>query len=851
MALDQATQQFVQQLAAQQMAIPFSQLQPEQVRKGNDSRAAHFMTGPDIHDVKDFTLPVSHNGTMRMRILTPLPHPTAIVLYYHGGGWMAGSLESYDAMARNLAADANATVVLAEYRKAPEHQFPIPVEDSWTAYQWVTENRTALAAPKSPLFVAGDSAGGNLATIIARKARDAAAVQPDGQILIYPVTDHVFTRGSYLEAENQTLLTAEAMQYFWDHYLPDEAQRKHPDASPLYTQDLSGLAPALVITAEHDVLRDEGEDYAAQLSQAGVPVTQHRWPGQMHGFIQMAGLLPASQEATRYIATYIKNIAESKVSSKMRLPKEVDALIVGAGFSGLYMLYRLRKLGLNTVAVEQGDGVGGTWYWNRYPGARCDVESPFYSYSFDEDLQQEWQWTERYATQPELLAYINHVADRFDLRKNVYLETKVVSAIFDETDERWTVTSTGPDGGSVIRAKYCIMATGCLSSARMPDIPGLDSFQGRLLHTGEWPHEEVDFSGQTVGVIGTGSSGVQAIPLIAEQAEELKVFQRTPNFSVPAHNGPIDQEWFDKIKANYPELRERSRHTTMGIPHDRRQQAAIDVSPEERRRVFEDHWPKGGFRVSSCFNDLMRNKESNDALSDFVRDKISEIVDDPETAAKLKPYGYPNTGKRICVDTNYYATFNRDNVELVDVKSDPIQEITPTGVRTGNRHVELDALVVATGFDAMTGSMLRMDIHGRDGISLRDHWDAGARTYLGLAISGFPNLFTIAGPGSPSVLSNMLTSIEQHVDWVTDHLSYMQDNGLEVSEAKESSEDHWVEHVRELADKTLFPTANSWYLGANVPGKPRVFMPYVGGVGNYRAHCEEVAAQDYAGFALK
>ncbi|RBM01962.1 cyclohexanone monooxygenase [Glutamicibacter soli] len=535
----------------------------------------------------------------------------------------------------------------------------------------------------------------------------------------------------------------------------------------------------------------------------------------------------------------------------MRMPHEVDALVVGAGFSGLYSMHKLRGLGLSTVILEKGDGVGGTWYWNRYPGARCDVESPYYSYSFDEDLQQDWEWTERYPAQPELLKYINHVADRFDLRKDIFFETTVVSAVFDESTERWTVTSIGPDGGSVISAKYCIMATGCLSSARMPDIPGINSFTGRLLHTGMWPHEEVDFTGQRVGVIGTGSSGIQAIPMIAKQAKNLQVFQRTANFSVPAFNGPIDQEWFAKIKANYPELRERSRHTAMGIPYQRRNQAAVDISEDERRAVFEEHWPKGGFRISSCFNDLMRNKESNDSLSDFVRAKIEQTVTDPKTAELLKPYGYPITGKRICVDTDYYATFNRENVQLIDVKSDPIVEITPTGVRTESNFYELDALVVATGFDAMTGAMLRMDIRGRDGASLREHWDAGARTYLGVAIAGFPNLFTIAGPGSPSVLSNMLTSIEQHVEWITDHLAYLQAKGYETSEATTASEAGWVEHVRELADQTLFPTANSWYLGANVPGKPRVFMPYVGGVGTYRAHCEGVAAREYEGFALK
>ncbi|PQZ94757.1 cyclohexanone monooxygenase [Arthrobacter sp. MYb227] len=535
----------------------------------------------------------------------------------------------------------------------------------------------------------------------------------------------------------------------------------------------------------------------------------------------------------------------------MALPNDVDVLVVGAGFSGLYMLHKLRGLGLSAVALEKGDGVGGTWYWNRYPGARCDVESPYYSYSFDADLEQEWEWTERYPAQPELLKYINHVADRFELRKDIFLETTAVSAVFDESENLWTVTSIGPEGGHVTRARYCIMATGCLSSARMPNIPGLESFQGQLLHTGMWPHEEIDFTGQRVGVIGTGSSGIQAIPVIAEQAQNLQVFQRTPNFSVPAFNGPIDQQWYREIKENYPELRERSRHTTMGIPFQRRDQAAIDISEEEREQVFEEHWPKGGFRISSCFNDLMRNQESNDSLASFVRNKIDQMVHDPKIAQLLKPYDHPVTGKRICVDTNYYATYNRDNVELIDVKSDPIQEITAHGIQTEDHFFELDTIVVATGFDAMTGAMLHMDIRGRGGASLREHWEAGARTYLGLAVAGFPNMFTIAGPGSPSVLSNMLTSIEQHVEWISDHLVHLREGGYTSSEAATVAEDEWVDHVRELSEKTLFPSANSWYLGANVPGKPRVFMPYIGGVGRYRAHCTDIASRDYEGFVLK
>ncbi len=529
-------------------------------------------------------------------------------------------------------------------------------------------------------------------------------------------------------------------------------------------------------------------------------------------------------------------------------PSEFDAVIVGAGFAGLYMLHRLRGLGLSARVIEAADGVGGTWYWNRYPGARCDIESMEYQYGFDDELPREWKWTERYATQPEILRYINHVADKLDLRRDVQFETRVTQATFDETTNRWAITT---DRGDRLSAQYCIMATGCLSAARVPDFKGLESFKGTWYHTGHWPHEGVDFTGQRVGVIGTGSSAIQSIPHIAAQAAQLTVFQRTANFSVPAHNGPINPERERAMKEKYTDYRQQARETGAGIIARRASdKSALEVTREERLREYESCWEQGGFALGGAFMDLAINKEANETAAEFVRSKIREIVKDPATAELLCPRDYPFATKRLCVDTDYFDTYNRDNVTLVDVKSSPIQEITPTGLRTQDADYEFDSIVFATGFDAMTGALLSIDIRGRGGLTLRDKWEAGPRTYLGIQTAGFPNFFTITGPGSPSVLSNMIVSIEQHVEWVADCIAYLRDHGLETIEASRAAEDEWVDHVNQVANFTLYPQANSWYIGANVPGKPRVFMPYIGGVNVYIQKCDDVAAKGYVGFTL-
>ena len=543
----------------------------------------------------------------------------------------------------------------------------------------------------------------------------------------------------------------------------------------------------------------------------------------------------------------MSSLNQTDPPSRRALQDELDVLVVGAGFAGLYLLHRLRELGLSAHAFELGSGVGGTWYWNRYPGARCDVESMQYSYSFDTTLEQEWRWSERFSTQPEILRYANHVADRFDLRRDITFNTRVTSAYFNAATNRWRVTT---DKGDVISAKFCVMATGCLSATRRPDFKGLSSYQGKTYHTGEWPHEPVDFSGQRVGIIGTGSSAIQAIPVIAEQAKHLTVFQRTPNYSIPSRNGPMTSEYENSWKKDYPALRARARASLNGIVAERHDTSAIALPSEERTRVYEERWASGGTTFVAAFNDLFTNQASNDTAAEFVREKIRAIVNDPIRAELLAAKDYPIGTKRICVDTHYFETFNRDNVELVDVKDAPIEGITARGLITHGRHFEFDSLVFATGFDAMTGTLLKIDITGREQTTLQAKWMAGPRTYLGLMVEKFPNLFLITGPGSPSVLSNMMVSIEQHVDWVVDTLAHLQGRNLEMIEPTREAEDEWIRHVNDVAYKTLYPKAASWYMGANIPGKPRLFMPYIGGVGTYRKKCDEVVANNYAGFSF-
>jgi len=541
-----------------------------------------------------------------------------------------------------------------------------------------------------------------------------------------------------------------------------------------------------------------------------------------------------------------------------------DALVIGAGFAGLYMLHRLRGLGLSVRVLDAASGVGGTWYWNRYPGARCDVESVQYSYQFDADLEQEWEWTEHYATQPEILRYANHVADRFDLRRDIDFETRVTAARFDETRGCWLLET---NTGRRYAAPICVMATGCLSAPNTPAFEGIDSYRGAIYHTGTWPHELVDFTGQRVGIIGTGSSAIQAIPLIAAQAEHLTVFQRTPHYSVPARNRPLKHAPYDattngavpegydpevtveEIKAHYAEFRARAKRISSGLNYAFNTGSALEASAEERRREYEARWQRGGVPFLGAYGDLLFDQQANDTAADFVRDKIRQIVDDPAIAETLCPTGIIGC-KRLVVDTDYFATYNRDNVTLVDISDAPIERLTPEGVRTGGEDHAFDAIVFATGFDAMTGALKRIDIRGPDGVALKDRWAEGPKSYLGMMIAGFPNLFTITGPGSPSVLTNMIPSIEQHVDWITDCISHMRAQGLGRIEPTVEAQEAWVAHVGDVADMNLRSQCSSWYVGANVPDKPRIFMPYIGGFPAYVEKCDAIAAGGYRGFVL-
>jgi cation diffusion facilitator CzcD-associated flavoprotein CzcO len=533
------------------------------------------------------------------------------------------------------------------------------------------------------------------------------------------------------------------------------------------------------------------------------------------------------------------------VNNAGQLP--LDAIVVGAGFAGLYALHKLRSQGLSVRVLEAAPELGGTWYYNRYPGARCDVESVDYCYSFSDELQEEWNWTEKYATQAEILSYLNWVADKLRLRRDIALNTRVVSAVLDETTLRWTVTT---DAGQVLSARFCLMATGPLSAALTPNFNGLDTFAGEINHTAQWPHDPVDFSGKRVAVIGTGSSGIQSIPLIAEQATHLYVFQRTPNYSVPAGNKPLSPEELDDIKAGYAERRRLSWRSGGGSPHITAAKPTMEFTPEERRAAFEKRWQLGGVLFSKTFPDQMIDLEANEEARKFYEEKVRAVIDDPAVADMLLPNDHPIGAKRICTDSDYFQAFNRPNVSLVSVRATPIESVDTTGINTTEAHYDVDMIVLATGFDAMTGALGKIGIVGRNGTALRDDWAHGPRTYLGLGVDGFPNLFLISGPGAPAVLANMVLHAEAQVNWIAGAITYLDNHGYAAIEASVDSVDGWVAECARRAETTLFTKANSWYMGANVPGKPRGFMLFVGGFATYNDICAEVADAGYHGFDL-
>ena len=539
--------------------------------------------------------------------------------------------------------------------------------------------------------------------------------------------------------------------------------------------------------------------------------------------------------------------------------EKVDVLVVGAGFAGMYILKMLKDAGYNVLVVEEADGVGGTWYWNRYPGARCDVPSQEYSYGFSDELQQEWEWSSKYSTQPEILEYANHVADRFDLKRYIRFGQRVMSATYLEETKSWYVVTSS---GNQFESKYCIMATGSISAINKPKFAGLDSFKGDWYLTGRWPHENVDLSGKSVGIVGTGSSGVQTIPMLAQKAKHLTVFQRTANYSIPARNRPLDPEEVKEIKNNYGTVRDRQRDTRAGImvriendfdnyiTVNPGMKSALEVSEEERTKEYQERWEKGFHGFLAGYTDIGLNEDANETAAEFVRSKIKETVKDPVTAEILSPKNAIGC-KRICADTNYFETYNRDNVSLIDLNETPIETLVPEGIKTSDKVFELDVVVFATGFDALTGALTSIDISGRQGRKLADKWSDGPRSFLGLAVEGFPNLFTITGPGSPAVLGNVLMAIEQHVEWVFQCIDDMESSGKTEIEADMVSEDEWMDHVEDLASETLRYSCNSWYVGANVPGKKRVFMPYTGGYDVYRKRCKDIADHGYTGFTLR
>ena len=549
--------------------------------------------------------------------------------------------------------------------------------------------------------------------------------------------------------------------------------------------------------------------------------------------------------------------------SKKESIRDYDAIVVGAGFAGMYALYCLRNMGMRVKVYEQASSVGGTWYWNRYPGARCDVDSMQYSYAFSSDLQQEWDWTEKYATQPEILKYAEHVAKRFDLKKDIDFNTSVKSIVFDEKLTNWEIKL---DTGKIIKCSFVIMATGNLSVFNKVPFKGVNEYSGRILYTGQWPHHDIDISCENVGIVGTGSSAIQSIPIIAKEAKHLYVFQRTPHYSVPAYNQKLQRSpngkapvgfkqakgfdctaTVDEIKADYQGLRDRARSMFTAMAFQFNKQSALEVSDKKREKIFESYWQRGGIPFLAAFNDLSLSLESNYMASEFVRKKIQNVVKDPKIAELLTPK-YNIGCKRLAVDTGYYESFNRSNVTLVDISKDPIKRLNPEGIELKEKNFNLDTIIMATGFDAMTGALSNINIKGKRGADLKDKWIHGPRSYLGIAISGFPNFFMVTGPNSPSVLANLIVGIEHHVNWICKCIKFMEEKKYNQFDVITKEEDNWISHSNELVKNHIYSTCDSWYVGANVPGKSRIFMPYVGGFPKYAEKCKEIEQSDYKGF---
>ena len=528
--------------------------------------------------------------------------------------------------------------------------------------------------------------------------------------------------------------------------------------------------------------------------------------------------------------------------------QRLDVVVVGAGFGGMYAVYRFREMGLRVQGFEAGGDVGGVWYWNRYPGARVDLPSIDYSFSFSPEIEQEWTWSEQFAAQPELLKYINFVADRLDLRRHIQFSTRVTRAVWDESRKLWTVTT---DRGDTYEATYCIMATGPLSIPKDPEIPGIDRFKGQLLRAAKWPHESVSFAGRRVGVIGTGSTGIQIVQEVGKEAGELFVFQRTPSFTMPMRNEALEPDYVAEVKRHYAGIRESARNSAVGGVRPQSTRAFFSVTPSQRRQLLEDAWKNGGLAMLGTFADLLTNAEANEQVAEFVRGKIGEIVNDPQTAEKLKPRGYPIFARRPCLDSSYYETFNRPNVHLKDCTSDPIEEITERGVKTQAGEVELDALIFATGYDGLTGALLAFHIVGRDGRTMSDKWKDGARSHLGLMMEGFPNLFMTTGPNGPAALANIIRISEHDVDWIAAAMTHMDKNGLSTIEPTPQAEQAWMDIVFALSQRSLLLKAKTWYVGANVKDKPQGLTLFTGGFQKYREHCAAAVQGGYRDFVFE
>lgn len=759
-----------------------------------------------------------------------------VLFYIHGGAYIVGSASGYRSLSGNLAAAAGAAMCSVDYRLAEEHPYPAAYDDAYSAYLALLNS----GVPASKIIVAGDSAGGGLAIALLLRLRDENKPLPSCAFTLSAWADLTHSGTSHVtNREVDISLSTEGLASAAQRYL-GSTPANHPSASPVFGS-FEGLCPLYLTVGSDEIVLSDSTRIAEAAAVADVDVTLRVLPHLPHDWPLFSFMLSEGRDTIAEIGEYTKQHTGKNYSQPL------DVAIVGAGWSGMMSLIRMREQGRSAVILEAAPEVGGTWYWNRYPGLRCDIESTQYCFSFDDNLVDDWNWTERFPAQQELLDYAKHVADRYELRRDIEFSTRINSMTFDEDANTWTLVAE--DGRSWI-ARHVIMATGPLSKPKPLDIAGTDRFQGQMLSTTEWPEESIDFSGKRVAVIGTGSSGIQVSTEIAKNVAKLFVCQRTPSLSLPAFNRPLSDEDRTKAKQDFARHRELARHSIDGLALPVTGKSALEVSAEELRAEYDAIYESGTpFRYLGAFTDTLFDMEANAKLRDYLASRIAQTVKDPELAGALVPTSYPAGTRRLCLDTGYYEIFNQDNVELLDIKQNPIDQIVENGILlTDGTLVELDVIVLATGYDALTGALKAIDIQGVGGRSLREEWESGPGTYLGLAINGFPNLYTIVGPQSPSVLSNMFVSIEQHVDWVSELIENSASAGYTRVEASPEAQHEWVRHTHELGELFLHSKGDSWYMGSNVEGKPRGVLPYLGGVGPYRAKCDEVAAADYEGF---